>query len=106
MRMFLWILSRSSIKRRHRDETHVLYKDKRVASPLHEEAAEMIMEMLDMGLIGKAEGYSAWCSPFPFVPKPTGGLRLITCMRYLNKKDQQTHTSIPNNNPNTESNPS
>ena len=54
--------------------------------PLHykEEANEMVDEMLKQGVIGKAGGYTEWCSSASFVPKPDGGLRLVTDFRHLN----------------------
>ena len=46
----------------------------------------MIDDMLKQGVIGTAEGYTEWCSPASFVPKPDGGLRLVTDFRHLNSQ--------------------
>ena len=48
--------------------------------PLHykEQAGKMVEDLLEQGVIGKVEGYTQWCSPAAFVPKPDAGLRLVT----------------------------
>ena len=56
------------------------------------ETDRMIPEMLGAGVIWKSQGYSEWSSPATFVPKPTGGLRLVTDFFHLNKQiDRSIH---------------
>ena len=44
--------------------------------PLHYKAEtdKMIKEMFEVGMIGRAEGYSEWCSPATFIPNPNDRL--------------------------------
>ena len=90
---FLWVdncMKRDPVDIQHIESIEVkpLFCTKTKVFPLHfqQEANNIIKDMLEWGILGKAEGYTAWCSSATFVPIPSGGLCLVTDFCYLNKQ--------------------
>ena len=73
------------------------YSSKVRRVPLHQapEAKKMIGDMLQAGIIGKAQGYSDWCSPATFVVKKPTGLMLVMDFTMLNKQVERPVHPFP-----------